>query len=103
MFPFHHWQQPYSYKHYKQYWGWCKYRYREVPKHNFADAKRVSVQFLDACPIEVIRRFINRSWRFVSAYHLGLDGKAAAWAVRKQKGHRAVSQSAMMALESVLN
>ena len=71
----------------KSYWGWCKYRYREVPKATFADAKRVAQQFLDACPIDVIRRFINRSWRFLSAYRLGLTGRAAMWAVRKQKGH----------------
>ena len=33
---------------------------------------------------------------FVDAYWVPLHGKAAAWAVRKQKGHRAVSRSAMM-------
>jgi len=45
--------------------------------------------------VDVLRRFINRSWCFISAYRKGLNGEAAAWAVRKQKQHRSVSQSAM--------
>jgi hypothetical protein len=51
-----------------QYWGWCKYRYRQEVRHNFAEAKAAAVKWLDACPVEVIRRFINRSWRFMDAY-----------------------------------
>lgn len=86
-----------------QYWGWAKYRYREANKANFAEAKQAVQLYLNACPVDVIRRFINRSWRFMSAYRKGLTGKAAAWTVRKQRQHRAVSQSAMMALEAVLN
>lgn len=86
-----------------QYWGWCKYRYREATKSNFAAAKKIAIQYLDACPVEVIRRFINRTWRFMSAYRRGLTGKAAEWAVKKQKGHRSVSNSAMMHLDAVLN
>ncbi len=37
------------------------------------------------------------------AYRKGLTGKAADWAVTRQKGHRAVSQSAYMSIEAVLN
>ncbi|KAG2068243.1 hypothetical protein BDR04DRAFT_1025036, partial [Suillus decipiens] len=85
------------------YWGWCKYRYRQIAKRNFNEAKKAALEVLDACPVEVIRRFINRSYRFLSAYRLGLTGKAAEWAVRKQKQHRAVSQQAMMAIEAVLS
>ncbi|EDR04366.1 uncharacterized protein LACBIDRAFT_330618 [Laccaria bicolor S238N-H82] len=85
------------------YWGWCKYRYREVDKKTFQDAKNAAKQYLEACPTEVIHRFINRSWRFMSAYRLGLTGHAAAWAVKKQKQHRQVSQRAMMSIEAVLN
>lgn len=86
----------------QKYWGWCKYRYREVPKKGFDEAKRSTREILNACPTEVIRRFINRSWRFMSAYRLGLTGKAAEWAVKKQKQHRQVSQTAMMSIEAVL-
>ena len=38
-----------------QYWGWCKYRYREEDKKNFADAKEIARKYLDACPVDVIR------------------------------------------------
>ena len=38
----------------------------------------------------------------MSAYRMGLTGNAAQWAVRKQKGHRSVSRSAMMHLDAVL-
>jgi hypothetical protein len=86
-----------------QYWGWCKYRYRDVPKKNFEDAKKTAIECLDACPTDIIRKFVNRSWRFMDAYRRGLTGKAAAWAVKKQKGHRSVSQRAMLSIEAVLN
>ncbi|TFK79205.1 hypothetical protein K466DRAFT_579249 [Polyporus arcularius HHB13444] len=76
----------------EMYWGWAKYRYREVVKTNFEHAKRVALEALDSCPVEVIRRFIKRAWRFMTA-----------WAVRKQKQHRQVSRRAMMAIEAVLN
>ena len=86
-----------------QYWGWAKYRYREVPKTTFAAAKVAALEALDSCPIEVIRRFINRSWRFMSAYRTGLTGKAAAWAVKKQRSHRSVPERARLAIEALLN
>ncbi|KAI0357255.1 hypothetical protein OH77DRAFT_1422815 [Trametes cingulata] len=87
----------------EMYWGWCKYRYREVYKEKFEDAKRVARECLDACPDEVIRRFFNRSWRFMDAYRKGLTGQAAEWAVRKQKSHRRVGQRAMMSLDAILS
>ncbi|KIK24654.1 hypothetical protein PISMIDRAFT_29102 [Pisolithus microcarpus 441] len=89
------------------YWGWCKYtsvlyHYREALKPSFASAKQAAHEILDSCPVEVLCRFINRSFRFMSAYRLGLTGKAAEWAVRKQKQHRSVSQQAMMMIEAML-
>jgi len=72
-------------------------------KQTFAELKAAAVQYLDACPVEVIQRFINQTWRFMSAYRRGLTGKAAEWAVRKQKAHCAISNSALMALDAVCN
>jgi hypothetical protein len=46
--------------------------------------------------------FINYSYHFMSAYRLGLTGKAVEWAVHKQKQHQAVLQWAMMAIKAVL-
>jgi hypothetical protein len=74
-----------------------------VLKTTFAEAKELALEKLNACPVDVIQQFINRSWRFMSAYHLGLTGKAAAWAVKKQKQHHKVSTSAMMAIDSLLD
>jgi hypothetical protein len=62
-----------------QYWRWCKYRYREHLKANFAVAKEQALQVLDACPVEVIWWFINCSGQFVKAYWSGLTGKIATW------------------------
>jgi len=58
---------------------------------------------LNACPVDVIRKFINRFWQFMDAYWVLLSGKAAAWAVNKQKGHCKISQSAMMHLNAIVN
>ncbi|KXN86108.1 hypothetical protein AN958_10475 [Leucoagaricus sp. SymC.cos] len=85
------------------YWGWCKYRYRQASKKTFEDAKKAAHEAFDSCPTDVIRCFINRSWRFMSAYCQGLTGKAAEWAACKQKGHRAVSCSAMMHIEAIVS
>jgi hypothetical protein len=57
--------------------------------------KEVATKYLDACPTDVIRRFM-------SAYRLGLTGKAADCAVRKQRGYRSVSAGAYDALEAVV-
>ncbi|KAF9504621.1 hypothetical protein BS47DRAFT_1374374 [Hydnum rufescens UP504] len=74
-----------------------------VFKPTFANAKEVAIQSLDSCPIETICWFINWSWHFMSAYHLGLTGKAAEWAVRKQKSHHSVAKHVMLAIDSIVN
>jgi hypothetical protein len=39
----------------------------------------------------------------MDAYQQGLIGKAAEWAVKKQKSHSRVGQQAMTSIEAVLN
>ncbi|EDR02992.1 uncharacterized protein LACBIDRAFT_307799 [Laccaria bicolor S238N-H82] len=73
-----------------------------VDKNTFQQAKDTASEALNTCPPKVIRRFINQSWWWMSAY-FRLTGKAAQWAVQKQKGDRSVSRTAMMHLDSVLN
>ncbi|ETW82033.1 hypothetical protein HETIRDRAFT_317863, partial [Heterobasidion irregulare TC 32-1] len=58
---------------------------------------------LDSCPVEVIRRLFNRSWRFMDAYRMGLTGKAAEWAVRKQKSHRRAGPRTIMSVDAMLH
>ena len=70
----------------------------------FSAAKEAALEALSSCPIDVIRQFINQSWRFMSAYDwTGLTGKAAAWAVKKQQSHCSVPEHAHIAIEALLN
>ncbi len=69
-------------------------------------AKKVARKCLDACPVDVIRCFFNQSWQFMAAYRVGLTGltgKAAEWAVRKQKSHQRVGPQAMMSVAALVN
>ncbi|KAG1782106.1 hypothetical protein EV702DRAFT_961355 [Suillus placidus] len=43
-------------------------------------------------------RFSNRSLRFLDAYRKGLNGKQAAWANRKYRGHRTLPDSILQEL-----
>jgi hypothetical protein len=65
--------------------------------------KEAAQRFLEECLKEVIQCFINRLWRFMSAYRKGLMGAAAPWAVHKQKQHRAINQMVMMAIDVWMN
>ena len=54
----------------------------------FVEAKSITCMCLDGCPVNVIRQFFNCSWRFMDTYCQGLTGKAAEWAITKQKSHQ---------------
>ena len=69
---------------------------------HFDEARRTACECLDACPVDVIRRFFNWSWRFMDAYRTKLTGKAAEWAVWKQKSHQRVGQQAMMSEDAMV-
>jgi len=69
----------------------------------FDGAKKAAHECLDLCPVDVIQQFFNRSWRFMDAYRHGLTGKAAEWAVWRQKSHRRIGPQAMMSIEAVVN
>ena len=79
-----------------------------------------ALESLDAIPIESMRkyvteislylskfsskiqntRFANRSRRFMDAYARGLNGRQAAWAAKKYKGHRVLPESLMCDLDA---
>ena len=61
--------------------------YRFEPRRLMMQSKQCCRTALDSYPVDIIRKFVNRSRRFMDAYRIPLSGKAAAWAVRKQKGH----------------
>ena len=84
------------------YWGWCKHQYREHYKDTFVDAKNITHECLDMCPVEVIRCFFNCSWHFMAAYQQGLTSKAAEWAVHQQESHQQVREGVMESIEAVV-
>ena len=57
---------------------------------------------LDVCTINTIRRFVNRSYRFIDVYRKGLSVKAAPLCVKKQKRHRVISEAAIQAFEDYI-
>ena len=42
-----------------KYWGWAKYRYRQVIKLTFELAKIATLDALNSCPLNAIHHFIN--------------------------------------------
>jgi hypothetical protein len=45
--------------------------------------------------IDLIHSYARRSRRFIDAYAHGLNGKQAAWASHKYRGHRALPETLM--------
>jgi hypothetical protein len=58
----------------------------------FEHTKKEVVIAFDACSIDTLRRFYNRSSRFMDAYRRGSGVRAAAWCVEKQKRRRTISE-----------
>jgi hypothetical protein len=49
--------------------------------------------------ISLINRYAQQSCKFMHAYYHGLNGKQAAWASKKYRGHRVLPESLMNDLE----
>ena len=45
----------------------------------------------ETCDLALMRRYSRTAWRWVDAYHRGLDGVLANYAVRKSKSYRCVT------------
>ncbi|KAI0070203.1 hypothetical protein K474DRAFT_1609121 [Panus rudis PR-1116 ss-1] len=89
----------------EQYWGTGKLRFRVAGRANTLEEMEQKVtSCLDDVPLLQIRRYANRSARFIHAYGEGLTGAQAAWANRKYHSHRTLPPE-MVALvkQSVLN
>ncbi|KAH7917404.1 hypothetical protein BV22DRAFT_1108579 [Leucogyrophana mollusca] len=84
----------------EQCWGYAKRLYRLYPPTSKdADMEKNVHQALDSIPIECMRRFANRSSRFIDAYHKGLNGKQAAWANKRYRGHCVLPESILKELD----
>ena len=81
------------------------------------DLERNTLAALDSVPLVTIRRYVltitlyisyslgysrffNRTHRFLDAYSRGLNGRQAAWASRKYRGHRVLPESILQELET---
>ena len=77
----------------EMYWGWAKRYFRARCNGQFAAAKKLLIESLDACSIINIHRFYQRVYRYMSVYHLGATGLLAEYAVKKYHSHRSVRQT----------
>ncbi|QRV92236.1 DDE superfamily endonuclease [Ceratobasidium sp. AG-Ba] len=77
----------------EQCWGRAKETYQKSPSSSLtADVERNMIKALDHISLKSIRKYFQRSRRFLDAYAHGLDGPNAAaseWARRKMSRHRA--------------
>lgn len=91
----------------EQCWGFAKQLYRLCPESSKEeDLEKNTIASLDAIPLLCIRRwffshiwtgiilisnrFCNRALRYTDAYTKGLNGREAAYASRRYRGHRAI-------------
>jgi hypothetical protein len=80
----------------EQCWGRAKSVYRTYPESSREDhLERNAITALDSIPLAMMRKFANRSLRFMNAYERGLNGRQAAWASRKYRGHRVLPNDIM--------
>ncbi|TFK84495.1 hypothetical protein K466DRAFT_496470 [Polyporus arcularius HHB13444] len=73
----------------EQCWCVAKRAYREYPPSSLeADLERNMLMGLDTVKVQQVRRFFNRTQRFMDAYRKGLAGDGALWAAKRYSGHR---------------
>ncbi|KIM58662.1 hypothetical protein SCLCIDRAFT_16731 [Scleroderma citrinum Foug A] len=78
----------------EQCWGFSKRVYRMKPRPSLEEMlERRVVESLEAVPLDTMRRFATRSSRFMDTYLKGLDGRQAAWAIKRYRGHRILPAS----------
>ena len=84
----------------KQCWGYAKRIYRLNPESSREDVlERNALEALESIPLPTMRKFANRSRRFMNAYSKGLNGRQAAWTTKKYRRHRMLPATIMDDLE----
>ena len=64
--------------------------YRNLADGRFPTARTLVPECLDSCQLITIRKFFQKSWRYLDAYQKGLNTQQAALANKKYKSHRKV-------------
>ena len=75
--------------HVDKCWRHAKGVYQTYPESSREDRlEQNAILALESIPLMMMRRFANHSLWFMDAYDCGLNGRQAAWASRKYRGHR---------------
>jgi hypothetical protein len=87
------------------YWGQRKFRTRNSCDYSFKSLQTVVPRELDAvaADLPLVRRLARNSFRYMSAYALGLTGVAAEKQVKKYRGHRTVSKQAVLSIDNLVH
>jgi hypothetical protein len=84
----------------EQCWGRAKSVYRTYPESSREDHLEANmIMSLESIPLSMMQKFFTRSLRFMDAYRRGLNGRQAAWATRRYRGHRVLPNNIMDDLE----
>ena len=79
----------------ERYWGRIKKWLRYHCDETWATLRLSLVKALDDekwCSLSLKRKYARVCWRYMDAYRKGYTGALAAYAVKKYKSHRAVSE-----------
>ncbi|PBK94278.1 hypothetical protein ARMGADRAFT_1045736 [Armillaria gallica] len=84
----------------EQCWGYAKRLYRLNPESSREDAlEKKALDAINTIPLPSMHRFVNWSLRFMDAYARRLNGRQAAWAAHRYRGHRVLPDSILDELE----
>ncbi|KAF9513388.1 hypothetical protein BS47DRAFT_1296290, partial [Hydnum rufescens UP504] len=75
-------------------WGFAKWLYHKLPPSSAVED--IDLDFLSIFPIFSGLRFANSSLWYMDGYHHRLNGKEAAWVMKKYCGHHQIPADASL-------
>jgi hypothetical protein len=75
----------------EHYWGWVKCYFHERCKENYAAARKLLDEALNACTVMIIQWFFRHVHRYMSVYSLGTTELLIEFAVKKYHSYRGVT------------